>query len=83
MRKVSTKRQKQLREYAMVRREYFDNNPYCEICGDSNIDLHHKNGRRGERLTDATYFMSVCSRDHRYIHDNPEESYEKGWLIKL
>ncbi len=39
------------------------------------------NGRNGERLLDVDYFMAVCRDCHQYIHNNPKESREKGWLI--
>lgn len=81
MRKVSKKRAEQNRAYKKVRDQFMESNPFCERCGNFSTDNHHKNGRNGERLLDVDYFMSVCRSCHIYIHENPKESREKGWLI--
>lgn len=80
--KVSSKRAKQLREYKRVKEDYFYDNPLCEACGSTQIVLHHKKGRRGERLTDRMYFMTVCTPCHNLIHAHPEWAYENNYLIK-
>jgi len=82
MKKVSSKRAKQLREYNKAKAEYFEDNPTCEICSSPLIVLHHKKGRRGERLYDKEFFMSVCNADHAQIHAHPEWAYENNYLIK-
>ena len=82
IRKISKKRSQQLTMYSIAREEYFIDNPTCEICSSPLIVLHHKKGRRGERLYDKEFFMSVCNADHAQIHAHPEWSYEKGYLIK-
>jgi len=81
MRKVSKKRSKQLKEYKKVRENWLEDNYICERCGSWGNEIHHKRGRFNERLNDTDYFMTVCSPCHRYIHDNSQESYDKGWLI--
>lgn len=67
----------------------------CEACGKhfgiENLDLHHKAGRKGSslnedgimerNLTNKATFMAVCRTCHDWIHKNPIESREKGWLI--
>lgn len=45
-------------------------------------EVHHKAGRVGRLLNYVPYWLAVGSKGHRYIHDNPEFSYQKGWLIK-
>jgi len=45
------------------------------------VDIHHVNGRTGERLNDETYFLAVSRRGHTWIHEHPEESRALGWLI--
>ena len=81
MRKVSLKRAEQLRDYKAVRDVFLADNPYCERCNYLASENHHKNGRTGLRLLDVTYFMAVCRTCHQYIHNNPQESREKRWLI--
>lgn len=45
-------------------------------------DVHHKAGRTGELLLDVSFWLAVSRKGHNFIHDNPEFSYSKGWLIK-
>lgn len=78
---VSPKRKKQLQLYKIIKEKYLKDNPKCEICKCEATEIHHKNGRNGERLNDTNYFMSICRYDHSYIHENPKQSREKGWLI--
>lgn len=57
--------------------------PKCEICRERPADqVHHRLGRDGERLLDARYYMGLCAGCHTHVHANPQESYEKGWLIR-
>lgn len=44
-------------------------------------DVHHKQGRVGKLLLDETKWVAVCRRCHDWIHDNPKEATERGWLI--
>jgi len=81
MRKVSLKRQQQNKQYKIIRDKFMQENPRCERCGAPATENHHKNGRNGLRLLDVTYFMAVCRSCHRWIHEHPKESREKGWLI--
>jgi hypothetical protein len=87
MKKTSNKRAKQEREYKQNRLKYFENNPFCEAratqnCGFKASEIHHRQGRNGDRLNDTAFFMAVCRSCHNYIHNNPAESYLKGWLIR-
>lgn len=83
MRRTSKKRTQQTKEYNKKRAEYLHNTPLCERCGPQfATEVHHKAGRNGERLIDSRYFMAVCRSCHEYIHNNPNESYKKGWLLR-
>jgi len=86
--KVSERRQIELDQYhEHVRPDYLKNNPFCLRCeqmGHKKVkatEIHHKNGREGERLNDIRFFQSTCSDCHIYIHAHPGESRFKGWLI--
>ena len=81
IKKISDKRAKQNKEYDILEKQFKKDNPKCEICSKPTKDLHHKNGRNGDRLTDPAYFMAVCRFHHDYIHLHTEESRKKGWLI--
>lgn len=86
LRSVSKKMTKLKAEYMKVREQYLKEHPYCEwgLEGGAfyrSTQIHHKRGRVGALLTDPTYFMAVSDEGHRYIHDHPKESYERGWML--
>ena len=81
MKRVSTKRAAQLREYKRIRIEFLEANPDCQICGGVATEIHHTNKRNGERLIDTKYFMALDRKCHNMVHHYPEESKKRGWLI--
>ena len=82
MKKVSTKRAKQLREYAILREAYYHEHLFCEVCGFApTTEIHHTNKRNGERLNDVRYWLAVCRDCHVLIHSEPKWSREHGYLI--
>lgn len=78
---VSQKRLVELAEYRVVREDYMKAHPECEVCGEESIEIHHKNGRTNQRLTDDEFFLAVCRGCHNFIHANPVEAREEGYLI--
>jgi len=81
IKKVSDKRKTQEKMYKLLRQKHLILSPNCERCNSTATEIHHTNGREGERLNDNTYFLSVCRNCHTYIHNNPKEAREKGWLL--
>ena len=94
LKKVSTSPHKveRRKKYEKNKKTYLKKNPNCEICGcKGKLDLHHKAGRSGtspnkknemeENYTNMMTFMAVCRICHDFIHRNPKESREKGWLV--
>lgn len=45
-------------------------------------EIHHKAGRIGKLLNYVPYWLAVSRKGHEFIHNNPEFSYSKDWLIK-
>ncbi len=43
--------------------------------------VHHRKGRIGALLLDKRWWLPVSNLGHDYIHDNPNESMEKGWMV--
>jgi hypothetical protein len=80
MRKVSKKRAEQNKEYSKTRLQFISEHEICERCKRPADEIHHKAGRNGDRLNDVRDFMSVCRPCHQWIHANPKESREAGWL---
>ena len=60
---------------------------YCEKCGYpiTRGDFHHrmprKMGGTKRELNTVGNCLYVHSKCHQYIHLNPAESYEHGWLL--
>lgn len=44
-------------------------------------DIHHRAGRTGWRLNDVSHFLAVCRANHEWIHNNPSEARQKGYLV--
>lgn len=51
-------------------------------CNGQVEQVHHRKGRDGQRLTEIQYLLAVCHPCHEYIHANPSESYERGWMVR-
>lgn len=85
LRQQSKKRAKENSQYLQKIKEYKDAHPVCQvrtkICTYHSQEIHHTRGRENDRLLDSEYWLAVCSLCHRYIHANPSESYQNGWLI--
>jgi hypothetical protein len=83
IRRVSTKRAKQLKEYMVLRSDYLAAHRTCELCKCAQSkDIHHRAGRVGTRLNDTSLFMALCRECHDWVHSNPAVSYEKGYLLR-
>lgn len=82
LKRVSDKRKKQEALYSIARKEFLTKNPNCEICGGPATDVHHRNGREGERLNDTEWWMALCRSCHSEVHANPAHSYEMGYMVK-
>lgn len=44
--------------------------------------LHHRRMRSQGGPDTVENALHVCTPCHGYIHDNPQQSYEAGWLIR-
>lgn len=80
--KMSEGMKKKYQEYRPARDKYMKEHPICEFknCTKVSQDLHHKAGR-GANLSRPETFMAVCRAHHNYIHANPKEARELGYLI--
>ena len=81
IKRKSEKRKLTEQEYKKKKELYLSLNRQCERCSKHAIEIHHKNGRTGNRLIDEEYFMSICRDCHVFLHENPILAREKGWLI--
>lgn len=95
LKRVSSKRSKELREYAKLRKAYLEAHPYCEVfLADFGVkykgkpldmplatDIHHRKGRWGRRLNDTEYWLAVCRASHKRIHRYPKWAYQRGYML--
>jgi hypothetical protein len=84
IKKVSDKRREQNEQYSIQRKEFLalPDNKFCPVYPKKRTtEVHHMNGRTGDRLLDQEYWLAVSREGHQWIHLNPEEAREKGWLV--
>jgi hypothetical protein len=86
IRSRSPKRQKQEQQYSKQRTPYLEEHPFCMatipgVCTHNSTEVHHKDGRQEDKLTDEDGWMSSCRGCHVWIHSNPEDARELGLLI--
>lgn len=77
---VSDKRLKQLSEYR-DKRKVFLIGKRCPVTGGQATEIHHMDGREGDRLLNFDKCLGVSRSGHTWIHEHPAESRAKGWLI--
>ena len=83
--KLKSEKQKALdKAYLLMRKEYMDKNPLCNVkvskdCFFNATDIHHMEGRGERTLTQLTW-ISTCRPCHTWIHEHPEEARILGFL---
>ena len=81
LRQVGQSRSHLLRMYAERRRLFLAEHCWCDVCCRGRAsEVHHARGRAGKLLLDTRYWLAVCRRCHRWIHDNPKAAQFQGWL---
>lgn len=77
---VSNKRQKELRTYSTLRKQYLQDHEDCQAqldqCSQTATDIHHKAGRIGDKLNDTSDWLAVCRPCHNWIEEHPKEAKE-------
>ncbi len=88
--KFSSNRAKRNAAYLVANKLFLtkDENKFCPVIAlleNKTVpatEVHHTNGREGERLNDQKYWLGVSRKGHQWIHANPELARESGWLTK-
>lgn len=79
----SKKKEKQDKEYSILRMRYLVEHPICEVnyqgCTTHATDIHHK-AYRGVNQNNVETFAAVCRNCHTKIHLFPKESREQNLL---
>lgn len=78
--KVSKKQAKRNRQYSALAKEYKSENPLCQFPGCCRwaTDVHHPQGRIGERLLNKDEFKGLCREHHTWAETHPKEAKELG-----
>lgn len=81
--KVSAKRAVENKEYARLRRDYLEAYPVCEVveCHLPSKEIHHMQGREGDKLTDINFFLAVCPGCHMKIEKDTQWARDNGYSI--
>ena len=90
IRRVSTKRAKELAQYRKIKARLFKLNPSCQACLNvfpaDNIrpatDIHHTHGKVGKLLCYEPLFKLVCRSCHRWITNHTEMARELGLVCE-
>lgn len=82
--KVSKKRQVQNLQYSVLRTEFLGKkeNQVCPITKQQTIEVHHLycGKDRAKYYLDVSTWLAVSREGHNWIHDNPKEARELGYL---
>lgn len=81
----SSKRQKQDKRYSILRRDFLEKFPFCEVqlpgCTLVAGEIHHKQGRLGDKYLDVTTWVAICHNCHQKIHGSHTAwAYENNFL---
>lgn len=76
------KRAAQNRLYLKIRAKFLSENELCQAglegCTYFATEVHHQEGRIGERLTDVSKFLGTCHSCHQKIEHQPKMAKSKG-----
>ena len=86
----SEKRKRESYTYTKKRKTFLlkPENKYCPVTSTVfneihlTTEVHHKAGRKGKLLNYVPFWLAVSRKGHNWIHDNPEEAYQRGFLIR-
>ncbi len=69
-------------EYTKLKRTFLEDYKKCMNieCSQRATEIHHYRGRLKNLLTDTTYFIGLCAKCHRKVHDNPDWARSVGLL---
>ena len=67
----------------MKKRSNFLKNKFCPITGHVATEVHHKydGADRSKYYLDETTWLAVSRAGHQWIHNNPIEAKERGYLL--
>ena len=88
MPRESSKGAARRRAYDKARVEVYERSGgSCEIratwsCSGKCEQVHHKQGRIGDRMLDTSKMVGICHNCHEFIGRNPALAYDRGWMLR-
>lgn len=82
MKRVSAKRAKESKEYAILAQQFLLEHSVCEACnqGEPSEQVHHK-CRRGKYYLDVDTWLAVSNSCHHKIETSGQWARERGFII--
>lgn len=90
VKRVSSKRRKELHWYSILRGQFLANRPICEAgpkwgvhftgCTHTATQIHHK-ARRGPNLNNTKTFLPICAPCHHFLETHANLSRALGMLV--
>lgn len=79
---MSARRKALLADYRILRAEFLGTKTCCDRSGCENrpTEVHHTRGRVGGLMLDRQFWLALCSKCHRWIHDHPAKARAAGLL---
>ncbi len=72
--------------YAKLRKKWLPEHQLCEAklkgCTRQSTQVHHRQGRMGDLLTDTSKWLAVCWSCHNFITEHSNEAFELGLSIR-
>ncbi len=66
-------RRERRREHVKLRHQWTPGKT-CAACHAPEVEVHHQRGRVGALLNDQRFWIPLCRRCHRNVHDHPDAS---------
>jgi len=79
LRRVSPRRAAERAIYHQLRTPFLSLNPWCAVCGKMAKHVHHSRYTSNKMLNIVRWWVPVCRKCHRRIHDNPAWARTQFW----
>lgn len=77
----SDKRADQEREYNARVKKFLEGKQCAVFPGNVATQVHHRAGRENDMLLDEEFWLPVSDEGHKFIHDNPIYSKNRGFMV--
>jgi hypothetical protein len=79
---IADKKKAIRKEYAAMAASFILKYAKCVVYPNRRAtDVHHTRGRLGALLVDKKWWLPVSRAGHNWIHNNPKEATERGFLF--